>query len=130
LLGVWGRGLKLDRLSEREQEFAPVPGAEDATADPRKFTAYLLNPDHPAGRTKARFFRAAGYDEANWQELRDEFLAQLPNVEGRFSRANPPWGDKYEVQMTIEAPLDTIEVVTIWEVHPITGTTLVTAYPL
>jgi hypothetical protein len=115
---------------EAEDEFGPVPGAEDARADSRKFTHYLLNLAHPQGAPKARFFRNAGYHEENWEELRDEMLAQLPTIEGRMSRANPPWGDNYEVVMSIEAPNGAIDVVTIWEVHPTTGTTLVTAYPL
>jgi uncharacterized protein DUF6883 len=112
------------------QEFGPIPGADDATADPRKFTDYLLNLDHAVGGGKAKFFREAGYNERNWEQLRDELLAQLPNVEARFSRSIPPHGNLYEVRMTIEAPNGPIRVRTIWRVHPIVGTTLVTAYPL
>jgi hypothetical protein len=90
-----------------------------------------LSETHAEGKGKAKFFRGvAGYDESNWQDLRDEFLAQLPFVQARLSRSKPPWGDFYEAPMTIEAPNETIQVMTIWEVHPITGTTLITAHPL
>jgi hypothetical protein len=107
-----------------------VPGAEDAQADPRKFTHYLLDEAHVEGRAKARFFRRVGYDASNWVELRRTILARLPHVEGRYSKSNPHGGDLYSAAMRIEAPGGTIEVLTVWEVHPKRGTSFVTAYPL
>lgn len=72
---------------------ARVPGAEGATANPRKFTEYLLNANHPQGRAKARFFAMHGYEISDAERLREEFLAQLPRVEGRYSLQNPYGGD-------------------------------------
>ena len=109
---------------------ARVPEAEAAYADPRKFTDYLLSETHTDGRGKAKFFREIGYDLSNWEELYKSLLAQLPTVEGRYSRPNPPWGENYEAVLRIEAPVGTVNVRTFWEVHPMTGTKFLTAYPL
>jgi hypothetical protein len=107
-----------------------VPDAEAAYASPRKFTHYLLSESHPIGRAKARVFRSVGYDLTNWEELRDSILAQLPHVEGRYRKSNPRGGDMYDAPMRIEGPSGTLDIQTVWEVHPTTGTTFVTAYPL
>ena len=63
-----------------------VPGAEAASADDRKFREYILSETHPIGRGKAKFFTNIGYTGANWQELREQFLAQLPRVPGRIPK--------------------------------------------
>jgi hypothetical protein len=107
-----------------------VPNAEGAEAAPLKFTGYLLSETHTVGRAKARFFRGFGYNDENWEELRAAMLAQLPSVEGRYRRSSGHGGDLYVAEMRIEAPGGTIDVQTVWEVHPKTGTTFVTAYPL
>jgi uncharacterized protein DUF6883 len=107
-----------------------VPGAESATTDERKFTEYLLNRNHLLGSGKAKFFKQIGFDQRNWQELRDQFLAQLPYVEGRYMRDNPGGGANYLAAMNIEGSDRTVEVKTFWEVHPVTGTRFLTAYPL
>jgi hypothetical protein len=109
-----------------------VPHAESATADPRKFTHYLLSEEHEQGRGKARFFKMNGYDASRADELREALLAQLPYVEGRYSKANEyTGGDKYEAVLRVEAEGGrTVDIRTFWEVHPQTGTTLITAYPL
>ena len=107
-----------------------MPDAENAFAAPRKFTHYLLSETHPTGRAKARVFRSVGYDQTNWEELRDAILAQLPHVEGRFRRSTPGGGDLYEAPMRIVGPKGTLDVQTIWNVHRAAGTSFVTAYPL
>jgi hypothetical protein len=109
-----------------------VPQAESATADPRKFTHYLLNEEHEHGRGKAKFFKMNGYDASRADELREALLAQLPYVEGRYSKANEyTGGDKYEAVLRVEAEGgQTVDIRTFWEVHPQMGTTLITAYPL
>ena len=63
-----------------------VPGAEEAVAEARKFTNYLLDENHPVGRGKARFFKTIGYDRSNWKELRLpswlNFLRSRADTEG------------------------------------------------
>ena len=38
-----------------------LPNADAATVDDAKVRDYLLSPEHPVGRFKARVFRSAGY---------------------------------------------------------------------
>ena len=109
-----------------------VPGAEEAVAEPEKFRDYLLNPDHPTGGAKARFFAELGWGRDRWNELREHFLAQVPFVEGRFSRENP-YNNAADYRVVIDIPRDTGEMVpvgTYWQVHPDHPTRFLTAYPL
>lgn len=100
-------------------------------ADDRKFTEYLLSETHPVGKGKAKFFLEAGYDRRNFSSLRDQLLTQLPTVAGTFKCENRGGGRNYEAVVRIEATGGrTREIRTFWEVHPQTGTRLITAYPL
>ena len=42
-----------------------LPGGDRAYVPPRKLLGYLLSSSHPVGGSKARFFRAVGFDDAN-----------------------------------------------------------------
>ena len=42
-----------------------LPNAARAIVDEAKVRDYLLSPEHPVGRFKARVFRAAGYERDN-----------------------------------------------------------------
>ena len=44
-----------------------LPHAENAYVEERKVTAYLLDPVHPAGGSKARFFQAFGFTASEWR---------------------------------------------------------------
>ena len=48
-----------------------LPGAERAFINPPKLLDYLLSPEHPVGRTKARFFAAL------WIVLNEEDFPRL-----------------------------------------------------
>jgi hypothetical protein len=127
----------MSEISAQELHPDRVPGAESATASNVKFTGYLLNDHHTVGVHKARVFKRYGYDQSNWEELKTQFLAQLPRVQGHLSRENPKGGPLYEAPITIstasggiEGGAADVEILTVWEVHPTTGTTFVTAYPL
>ncbi len=57
---------------------ARLPNADRATIDKRKLREYLLNPDHPAGKHKARVFDAAfGLTRADADLLHDMILGTL-----------------------------------------------------
>jgi len=38
-----------------------IRNAEHAVVDPAKLRDYLLSPEHPVGRAKARYFTALGF---------------------------------------------------------------------
>jgi hypothetical protein len=108
-----------------------LPNAHLALVEREKITEYLLNPAHRYGASKARFFRAFGFNRTDW-----ETLAQALREHGQrhdVSRTNQtPFGPRYEVDGELSAPDGrTPRVRTVWqlddgEVAP----RLITAYPL
>lgn len=48
-----------------------LPGAEKAQISEAKIVRYLLSPTHPAGLSKAGFFRKHGFAPEHWQLLAD-----------------------------------------------------------
>lgn len=52
-----------------------LPNANSAIVDEAKVRDYLLSPEHPVGRFKARVFVAVGYRRQAWQRLRDDLAA-------------------------------------------------------
>ena len=71
-----------------------LPNAERAEVDPIKVRDYLLSPDHPDGRSKARFFGALGFAGEGWPLLRDALLAVAREGEAEPGAASV-FGQKY-----------------------------------
>jgi hypothetical protein len=65
-----------------------LPGAERAIVDAAKARDYLLSPEHPVGRAKARFFAALGFRREGWAELRDTLLAAASSGEAALGGSN------------------------------------------
>jgi hypothetical protein len=53
-----------------------LPNAANAALDDAKIVDYLLEPSHPVGGGKAKFFLSRGFTRANWMELKRALLAQ------------------------------------------------------
>ena len=107
-----------------------VPNAENAVVAPEKLTTYLLALAHPVGGSKARFFRAHGFDDGNADLLADG-LRKI--VAGTPSSVKPsPFGTKYVVAGDLPTPRGTVvQVETVWIIEPPDDRPrLVTAYPL
>ncbi len=133
LVGAAGRsriagalGRTLGRLGPRAAARNPfvtrsgtLRGAGRAVADTRKFTDYALNPAHPVGGNKARVFeRALGYNQSNWQGLRDSLLRGL-----RQARVQPGRADQFGARFTADIPVTgpngaTVTVRTGWIYRP------------
>jgi hypothetical protein len=86
-----------------------LPHADLAGVDPAKIGRYLLSETHPVGKSKAGFFREAGFDDSTSDVLiqgllqiarTQEVLEAAETVHGRStsSRANwkPPQADASE----------------------------------
>jgi hypothetical protein len=95
----------------------PMPAlrnADRAVIDPRKLLDYVLDPDSPQGRHKARVFkRALGYDRSNHLDLlasiRDGILAQEARLVGTTTH-----GELWQVDLPIAGPGGTASVRTGW----------------
>ena len=108
-----------------------LPNAPLARVDEEKITQYLLQPNHPTGRTKARFFSQFGFRAEQWWV----FAAALRSHGARHEVVrvvDTDYGMRYSVDGTIETPDGRSPGVrTVWQVDwEDGGPRLVTAYPL
>ena len=93
---------------------AKLPNGSKAVVPVEKFTEYLLNPDHPTGRHKARVFKAAlGLTLENAEFLRER--AQQIAVTGDAERQEPtPFGERYVIDFEMTTESGTANVRTAW----------------
>ena len=107
-----------------------LPNRENAFIPPEKLTQYLLSESHIAGRSKARFFRAHGFNDDNVHLLEQGLLLIGRHNEVKQEKTSPH-GTKYVVRGTLDTPRGTVVMIeTVWIVE--TGEDkprLVTAYP-
>ena len=107
-----------------------LPGAERAFVDPPKLREYLLSPEHPVGRTKARFFATLGFTRTGWPVLRTVLLDLAVRGEAVMGPANAH-GQKYEVRGIIQGPSGReAQILSVWiTLYEEDFPRLVTAYP-
>jgi uncharacterized protein DUF6883 len=86
-----------------------LPNCENAQIARDKLEGYALNPNHEAarpegssGKNKARVFKAAlGFDQSNWEVLKQRILEELPFHEAVFDAEKANWGKAFHVDMLI-----------------------------
>lgn len=107
-----------------------LPCANRAEIDPAKLTDYLLSPDHPVGRFKARVFAMAGYHRTEIAVLQKDLLELA-----RRGVAEPQpigtFGQKFIVRGILQGPNGrSLAVATVWIVRAgEQAPRFVTAYP-
>src|SRR5947199_2814915 len=95
-----------------------LPNAANATLDDSKITHYLLDPAHPVGRGKAKFFRSRGFDPANWTALKQALLDH-PQTHQVTSQTPNAHGETYEISCSLRTPDSTNPcVVSVWIIEP------------
>src|SRR5262249_19024348 len=102
-----------------------LPNYQKAVIEQDKLERYCLNPEHTSktygssGKDKARVFKAAlGFDQSNWQLLRDGILNELPYHEAKLG-AEDEFGQRYEVKLPITGVNgNTTTVLVAWIVRP------------
>ena len=107
-----------------------LPNAESAIVEDDKVRDYLLSPDHPIGRFKARVFNAVGYRHETWQRLRDDLIALAVAIEVELVHTNQH-GQRWVGAGQLRGPAGLpLPVVTVWLI-PSEGSPprLITAYP-
>jgi hypothetical protein len=107
-----------------------LPNAEHAIVDEAKVRDYLLSPEHPVGRFKARVFRAAGYERETWQRLRDDLLVLARRVDVSPTTADE-FGRRFVGTGALAAPNGLpLPVTAVWLIPSGTDAPrLITAYP-
>lgn len=80
-----------------------IPGSERAYVDAAKVRDYLLAPEHPVGRFKARIFTALGYSREAWRQL--HFDLQDVAARGDAARIEQTeFGERYEIRAVLRGP--------------------------
>jgi hypothetical protein len=107
-----------------------LPHADLAEVNPRKIEAYLLSESHPVGKSKARFFREAGFDESTI-ELLISGLLQIARAQEVVETFETVHGLKYVLEGELEAPIGRrVRLRTVWIVDQgQERPRFVTAYP-
>jgi hypothetical protein len=112
-----------------EQPTLQIPFAEQAVIDQDKLVDYLLNPSHPDGQGKARFFAHLGFNRERPDELRTALRELALSVE--VVERDSLYGRKFVGTGTLRSPSGpTGRVTTVWimlDGQP--PPRLVTAYP-
>lgn len=108
-----------------------LPNADKAYIPPRKLLDYLLSLSHPVGGPKARFFRSAGFGDANVSTL-EHGLIEIA-LSGEVTEVEQTsHGTKYAVEGALETPGKGPKVIrTVWIIEAGGDSPrFVTAYPL
>ena len=108
-----------------------MPNAHLAIVEREKIAGYLLNPEHPYGTSKARFFVAFGFTPDAWAALAAELRVHGQTHEVARWRETG-FGPRYEVEGEVVAPDGRRpRVRTVWQVDKgQIAPRLITAYPL
>ena len=108
-----------------------LPNREQAIVPEAKITLYLLNLQHPKGRSKAKFFMQFGFSVAQWNQLADALFDHAQTYEV-VKTEQTPFGKRYVLEGALATPIDrTPQVRVVWFISTdSTEPHLVTAYPL
>lgn len=108
-----------------------LPNAHLARIDRAKVCEYLLNPGHPRGAPKARFFSQFGFTAGSWEILVSALLehGQAHDV---ASHSETAFGRRYEIDGQVRTPDGRRpHIRTVWNIEPLEiAPRLITAYPL
>ena len=99
------------------------------TVSEQKIRSYLLNIHHREGRSKARFFLARGFRDAEWGVF-GQALRQHPIANAIAEEATTEYGRKFVVQCELQTPDGRNPCIrTVWMVETDASPRLITAYP-
>jgi hypothetical protein len=107
-----------------------LPNGDHAFIAPSKLAGYLLSGTHPAGQSKAKFFRAVAFDETTLPMLQVGLL--IIAKEGEVTQvSSSPHGMKYILDSSVSTPAGhVVSIRTIWIIDTGQDTPrFVTAYP-
>lgn len=106
-----------------------LPRSSEVVIDVSKVRDYLLNPQHPRGRHKARVFRAALGLVASDAELFVAWLRSIAASSDADRMTSDQYGVRYAIQARMITPAGSARVHSIWLVPPGSGPPrLITAY--
>ena len=95
-----------------------LPHYQRAVIPRVKIEGYVLDPAHQVGRNKAIVFRSAlGFEQSDWEMLRDSIIAELPYHEAIAGKTDQ-YCTRYDVTIPITGPNGrTLDVMTAWKIE-------------
>jgi hypothetical protein len=103
-----------------------LPNSHLAVVETAKLTEYLLNPAHPYGASKARFFLSFGFDLEGHEVLAAALREHGQRCEFAAHR-DTPFGPRFEVEGELHSP----DGKTVWQMDKgQLAPRLITAYPV
>lgn len=108
-----------------------LPYADRLDIPQAKVTEYLLSSTHRAGRAKARFFSAFGFQATAWETLATALRRHA--LDNNVALSEPtPFGIRYVIEGPLVAPTgQQLQVRTVWFIDKDGQTPrFITAYPL
>jgi len=91
-----------------------LPNRENAYIPASKLKGYLLSETHAAGRSKAKFLRSLGFDDANI-ELLERGLFAIAQTQEVSAESSSPHGTKYIIEGSLQTPSGkTVKLRTVW----------------
>jgi hypothetical protein len=100
-------------------ETASLPSFRVVAADPRKFSAYVLVPDHPSGKDRI-FLELLGYRPRSEEDARTLVATYVAQASERLSRREYTVGrrDHHGQRYTIEIELGNVVILSGWILRP------------
>ena len=108
-----------------------LPFADDAEVPQAKIALYLLNPEHRAGKSKARFFVSHGFSVEDWQKLANAVRQHARDHEVTKEETTP-LGVRFVVEGEMTMPDGEVAAIrAVWFIERgEQAPRFVTAYPL
>ncbi len=108
------------KLQNKERAYVPLA----------KLLDYLLSETHPVGKSKAKYLRSLGFNEANLNMLKEGLLS-IARSEDVKDEVRSSHGVKYVIDGTLQTPLGAIiRLRTIWVIDKdMERPRFITAYP-
>ena len=107
----------------------PIPKATEAVVEIEKIRDYLLNLDHPEGKSKAVWFESLGYTRSRWRRLAND-ISRIARSAPEYSVEPTAFGVKYIVSGVVGVDHERTGIVlTVWIIEGDKPPRLVTAYP-
>ena len=108
-----------------------LPNPDKAVVERGKIVDYLLNPRHPYGASKARFFAEFGFRADEWEQLAEALREHGRRHEVALARETG-FGSRYTIEGELSTPGGRRpRVCSVWQVDAgASAPRLITAYPL
>jgi len=95
---------------------AKLPNSHQAAIADTKLTGYLLNDEHPRGKSKAKFFKSFGFSREEWETLGAALIVQ-GQINSVVATSTDTWGTRYEVLCNVPTPDQRNPCIrTVWQI--------------